>query len=208
MSTCPYANKNPCDHTDQSCPFIRNVSTSVVNCALWYLLEKIKKYEKSYSEESRQLISMFKDKYVKKWNIFKNSRARGRATGKAFEDFILGLLVKYGKIDRDSLKTNRWVPVINGVKYPVDIVYMEKDSIKAVVEIKLGVDIQQAMAFAGLLGLSNYRFALVMFYEPREDVGELLSYIQSKYADKFRYFSIIKEPEKAKDELVRFIKSN
>jgi len=207
MSTCPYANKKPCEHTDQSCSFIQK-RTGVENCGLYCLLEKIKEYWMSYKEEDRRLISMFRDKYVESWNKYRNSRARGRATGKAFEDFILELLVNYGKIDRESLETNKWVPVINEVKYPVDIVYKDKDSIKAVMEIKLGIDIQQAMAFAGLLGLLNYKFALVMFYEPREDVGKLLLHIQSRHPNNFRYFSVIKEPERTKNALVSFIKSN
>ena len=75
------------------------------------------------------------------------------------------------------------------------------------IELKVSIDIQHAMAFAGLLGLANYKTALVMFYEPNKDVERLLSHIQGKHPN-FRYFSVIKAPKKVIDTLISFIKSD
>ncbi len=202
MSMCLYV-KKLCKHTNQTCPFIRQ-KKSINNCALRYFLKTIKNYQKRYKKADLNLIYMFKKKYVNKWNKYKDS-AKGRATGKAFEDFILELLVNRGKINKKSLRLNKRVQVINGVKYPFDIVYEEKDSVKALLELKINLDIQHAMAFVGLLELMDYKIALVTFYEPSYDVNKLLSYIQNKY-NNFKYFSIIKKPNDVVNDLIEFIR--
>jgi len=184
MSGCPYyndpCNKNNCPHKVDSKP----------PCGLFNFLKHINRELADFPNE-KKLITKLKEEYVETWKKEKESHAPGRATGTTFEKWIK----KQIGVHDENRKTTGTVNFTFG-KFAVDLALPSRETPRVILEIKLGIDTQHALALGGLLDYKpehTEKLGLVTLYKRAEEppVGKILRDLkENKHKDRFDYFII------------------
>lgn len=133
--------------------------------------------------------------YLKAWNNVAGSRAKGPATGKAFENWITHELQVHGK----SVQKGK-VPFRFG-DFQVDAAIPSLASPDILLEIKINADIQDSLMLEGLINNlknNNTKIGLVTLYNfgtyyavKSSSVKQILTNIKSKHSN-FDFFHIEK----------------
>ncbi len=131
------------------------------------------------------------------------SRARGKATGNAFEDWIRE------RIGQNRKNQKGKIALTDSCFFNVDCAIPSVDKPETVIEIKITTDIQQCLMLHGLLKMlkkrnDKSRLGFVVLYEPGERlVGRrhLLDELKRDSNSDFDYFIIEKRWSKEINEL-------
>ncbi|MEO0086625.1 MAG: hypothetical protein ABIK90_00920 [candidate division WOR-3 bacterium] len=170
------------------------------SCGLRCFLNTINEERRKCPEEIN-LINELEEVYRNAWNAHIHSRARGRATGAAFERWIReqignppGVEVQSGGIVQFSV-----------FRFPADILITTSSSNQMVIlEVKYILDRQQALFIGGLLYFleENMKLGIVTFARPREDCINILEHFKKHFKnekpERFDYF-FIQSDEKGKN---------
>lgn len=181
MALCPYEN-NPCEVVN--CTFIKRGNQKP--CGLYSFLSAIDEELHKFSKE-KDLIQDLREKYVNTWNYVKDSRAKGKATGTAFEKWLIKCLKQ---------KTDRGKVNFSFGKYAVDVAIPTTSNPKIILEVKIYTDVQHTLALGTLLNFSqqDWKVGLVTFYNPENNkkspVPKILNKIKTINRDRFDYFFI------------------
>jgi hypothetical protein len=191
MLKCEYQN-NPCKV--KNCKFIKDEYLDP--CGLYAFLNTINEELQSYPTE-RELINSLKADYVKAWNDNARSRAKGKATGTAFEKWIR----KQIKGESESGKVS-----FNFGEFAVDVAIPNSEKSRVILECKKYGDLQHTLALGGLLASSpkNRKLGYVVFDEPDKRELKILKDFKSKYKGRFGYFIIQSNWSRALERLNRF----
>lgn len=177
--SCPYEN-NPCKVAN--CKFIRD--EYLEPCGLYTLLNTVKDELKASAKTGdRRLINSLKEGYVNAWNKYADSRAKGKATGTAFEKWVRKQLKQENESGKVSFSFG---------EFAVDAAVPSTGLAKVILEVKIYTDIQHTLALGGLLNSSpkNRKLGFVMFYEPDEREKKILNGFKKSYKNRFDYFTI------------------
>jgi len=181
MALCPYEN-NPCEVVN--CIFIKKGNPKP--CGLFSFLSAIDIELNKFSKE-KSLIQDLREKYVKTWNDFKDSRAKGKATGTALEKWLRNRIEQ--KIE--SGKVN-----FSFGEFAVDVAIPTTSNPKIILEVKVYTDIQHTLALGALLNFSqpDWKIGLVTFYNPerskKSSIPKILNEIKTMNRNRFNYFFI------------------
>ena len=164
----------------RNCKFIKDEYLDP--CGLYSFLNTINEELKSYPTE-RELINSLKADYAKAWNDNKDSRAKGKATGTAFEKWVR----KQIKQESESGKVG-----FSFGDFRVDLAIPSVDSARVILECKVYGDLQHTLGLSGLLTSSpeNRKLGYIVFYEPDEREKRILDGFKRMYKNRFNYFII------------------
>lgn len=156
-------------------------------CGLETFLNMITQEISKFSEsQDQRLINDLAQNYTATWNSFKNSRARGAATGRTFEKWITDYLVSNGK----NVEKGR-VDFQFGT-FQIDAIIPSKSDPEVFLEIKINSDRQHALMFAGLLNQmikNDVRIGYISLYKHQGDVLNILNEWKNKF-NNFNFFHI------------------
>lgn len=177
MSECRYR-KNLCKVVN--CKFVEN--EYLEPCGLFTFLSAIGKELRRHPKEIG-LIEDLRAVYVKTWNDNKDSHAKGKATGTAFEKWIKKQIRQKSESGKVGFSFG---------DFAVDIAIPSISLAKVILEVKIYTDIQHTLALGGFLDCSpeNRKLGFVVFYEPDEKDERVLSSLKRTYKDRFDYFII------------------
>ncbi len=182
--SCPY--RELCKVSEYS-----NCPKNINNCGLYIFLNMINSQSQKFSQSSTDLLLMneLREIYVEAWNKYASSRARGGATGKAFQNWIVSKLRTYGL----HVKENQRV-VFDFGEFKVDAVIPSPTDPVVILEIKISIDTQHLLSLEGLMyHMLNpkTRLGLVTLYEIRSSVHRnLINIIKRRFSEKFEYFHL------------------
>ena len=172
---CQYQN-NPCKV--KPCKFIKD--EYLEPCGLFSFLNAIKKELSVYPKE-KALIRDLRADYVKAWNDNKDSRAKGKATGTAFEKWIKKQIKQKSEKGKVSFSFG---------EFAIDLAMPSIKNPRVILEVKVYTDTQHTLALGGLLNYSpeNRKLCLVTFYEPADVEYKILRDFKEAYKNRFNYF--------------------
>ena len=151
------------------------------SCGLLCFLNTINEERRKCPKEIN-LIDKLKEAYKNAWNAHIHSRARGRATGAAFERWI--------KEQIGNPKGGR--AQFSVFRFPADILITTSSNQQVILEVKYILDRQPALSLGGLLHFleKNMKLGIVTFARPHQDCINILQYFKDKKRERFDYFFI------------------
>ena len=168
----------------------------LTNCGLRFFLERMTGQRGTCSRNppDLQLLNDLENTYVTAWNRYASSRGKGPATGKAFENWIVGKLKAHGKsVEKGKVK-------FGFGDFQVDAVIPSLASPQTILEIKVYTDIQHSLMLEGLinnLANLNIKIGLVTLYDlgtfyavKSRSIRNILSNLRTKFQNRFDCFHI------------------
>lgn len=199
-----------CDYYGNSCPCLKckfEEKGNKKNCGLFCTLDLIKKAKEQFLDSrNKELIRSFEKGYLEAVGKFPESGGRGRATGKAFEEWVkqsVGLNDKKGGN-----------VIFDFGFFNVDLAVPSKEEpVKAILEIKKNPSLQDALAVKGLLDFSGKNpnrkvgFVVLSLLSREDGIEEILKKTKEKYGKRFDYFIINKGWKDIVESLKEFLES-